>query len=66
MRKGCLSEDELTKAFDEESTTADKSHYKRRSFVRKIDRIPPAFASFGLASRVTKILNFAEFIRLRN
>ncbi len=54
MKKGCLSEEIFEVVSDEES------HYKRRSFDRKARRISSAFASFSLASRMTKILYFAE------
>jgi len=39
MKKGCLSEEIFEVISNEESTTADKSHYKRRSFDGKAIRI---------------------------
>ena len=52
--KGCLSEDIF------EVISNEESHYKRRSFDGKARRISPAFASFGLARRMTKTIYYAE------
>jgi len=59
----CLSEKNLHWQTGEESTTADKSHYWPRSFVRKIARIPPIFARFDLASRMTVIIIIGDLIK---
>ena len=48
MKKSCLSEEVF------EIVSYEESHYERRSFDRKACRISPAFANFGLASRMTK------------
>jgi len=56
MKKDCLSEEIF------EVISNEESHYKRRSFDGKARRIFPAFASFGLASRMTKTLYFAKLI----
>jgi len=60
MKKDCLSEEIF------EVISNEESHYKRRSFDKKARGIPPAFARFDLASRMTKTLYFAELFHSRD